>query len=134
VWAATHRLRLASPVLAHSLDLFWDASDWNFLGWYVDLQEPIKRSPLGFDTTDHALDVWVEPSGEWRWKDEDRLADLVRTGVFSRAEAATIRAEGERFLSERGLLLPTGWEDWRPDPAWPQPELPPEWESLEPAE
>jgi hypothetical protein len=25
--------------------------------------------------------------------------------------------------------FPTGWEDWRPDPAWPAPELVSGWEN-----
>jgi hypothetical protein len=28
-------------------------------GWYVNLQAPLVRAPLGFDTVDHALDVVI---------------------------------------------------------------------------
>jgi hypothetical protein len=54
----------------------------------------LRRTRLGFDTRDQALDVVVEPDGTWQWKDEDQL---------------------------------TGWEGWRPDPAWPPPMLSRDW-------
>jgi predicted RNA-binding protein associated with RNAse of E/G family len=77
------------------------------------------------DVTDHALDVWVDPDGSWRWKDEDDFAALQRHGVFDAAAARRVRAEGERVIE--AWPFPTGWEDWRPDPRWPTPELPDDW-------
>jgi predicted RNA-binding protein associated with RNAse of E/G family len=109
---------------AHSLSVLWDA-EWNFRSWYVDLQEPLRRTRLGFDTRDQALDVVVEPDGTWHWKDEDHLAELTRLGAFTAAESAAIRAEGQRVIDARPW--PTGWEEWRPDPAWSLPMLPPDW-------
>jgi hypothetical protein len=63
--------------------------------------------------------VVVDPDGSWRWKDEDELADAVYAG---RVDEAAVRTEAERVLAERPW--PTGWEDFRPDPTWPIPELP----------
>jgi uncharacterized protein len=124
-WRDFHRLRITQWKRAHSLSLLWDAG-WNFRSWYVDLQEPLRRTQLGFDTRDQALDVVVEPDGSWQWKDEDHLAELTRLGAFTSAEAAAIHAEGERVIDERPW--PTGWEDWRPDPTWPLPQLPEDWD------
>jgi hypothetical protein len=59
-------------------------------------------------------------------KDEDELAEQVELGCFTAEEAAAARAEGERVLAE--WPFPTGWEDWRPDPSWPVPELPVVWD------
>ncbi len=125
VWRGTHALRLLRPGDAHCIYLFWAAEDWAFRGWYVNLQTPYVRSAVGFDTRDHALDIVVEPDGTWRWKDEDDLELATRLGLFTPAEAAEIRAEGARVIA--AWPFPTGWEDWRPDPAWPLPELPPAW-------
>ena len=127
VWRGTHALRLLRPVAAHCIYVFWD-EDWEFRGWYVNLQSPFVRSALGFDTRDHALDVVVEPGGRWRWKDEDHLELATSLGAFTEEEASAIRAEGERVLGE--WPFPTGWESWRPDPAWETPTLPPDWSSL----
>lgn len=124
-WQRHHVLWLQLLDRFHSLGLFWTDA-WEFRGWYVNLQEPVRQSPLGFDTGDHALDVTVAPDGSWTWKDEDHLARLVELDVFSKDEATSIRAEGERVMEE--WPFPTGWEDWRPDPAWPVPTLPEGWD------
>jgi predicted RNA-binding protein associated with RNAse of E/G family len=63
-------------------------------------------------TTDHALDVIVDPDGTWQWKDEDDLTEAQALGVFTLEQATAIRAEGERVIAAKPW--PTGWEDWRP--------------------
>jgi hypothetical protein len=126
-WRFHHVLKLLQPTSRHTLELFWDTG-WTFKGWYVNLQSPLVESPLGFDTTDHALDVTVRPDGVWQWKDEDDFEEAQRLGVFSPAEAAEVRAEGERVIARLPELIPTGWEAWRPDPAWSVPELPANWD------
>jgi hypothetical protein len=124
VWEWTHVLRLGRRDRPYSLDLFWDES-WAFLCWYVNLQAPLVRSELGFDTTDWALDVVIDPDGSWQWKDEDDFAQAQELGVLDAHEAAAVRAEGERVVAERPW--PTGWEDWRPPPEWTPPALPEGW-------
>jgi hypothetical protein len=126
VWDTFDVLRLMRWGEAHSLELFWREDTDDFACWYVNLQEPLRRSPLGFDTDDLVLDIWVEPDGTWRWKDDDELEEAVRLGRFTPEEADAIRTEGERVLEEKPW--PTGWEDWRPDPAWERPELPASWD------
>jgi hypothetical protein len=130
VWSGSHCLRLLRPGAAHCLYLFWAQGDWAFEGWYVNLQAPFRRTAISFDTRDHALDVVVEPDGSWRWKDEDHLELATRLGAFTEEEANEIRAEGERVIAS--WPFPTGWEQWRPDPAWTLPELPPGWERTAP--
>ena len=125
VWARTHMLLLVRPGEAHSLELFWDES-WSFLGWYVNLQSPLRRSPLGYDMTDWALDIWVEPDGRWRWKDEEDFAEARGLGVFDDEAAAAIRTEGERVIA--APPWPTGWEAWRPPGAWQPLALPDGWD------
>jgi uncharacterized protein len=108
----------------HAVWISWldDGEQW---GWYVNLQLPFRRTERGFETMDLMLDVTVELDRTWRWKDEDELELAVELGGLTRGEAAALRAEGERVIAERPW--PTGWEDWRPDPGWPLPELPPDW-------
>jgi hypothetical protein len=123
-WERTHVLRFMREGDEHTVELFWDEA-WSFLGWYVNLQAPLVVRGVIFDTTDWALDVWVEPDGTWRWKDEDDFARAQELGVFDAAGAARIRAEAERVIAERPW--PTGWEDWRPPPGWGPLELPEDW-------
>jgi hypothetical protein len=61
----------------------------------------------------------VRPDLSWEWKDEAELAIAVEFGLYSAEEAAAIRAEGKRVVARLPELIPTGWEAWRPDPAWP---------------
>jgi hypothetical protein len=101
--------------------------------WYVNLQDPMRRTVLGFDTVDHALDVIVELDGRWWWKDEDELAEAVERGLFSAEEAATFRAHGERAAArilDREPPFDRDWSDWRPDPAWRPPGLPDGWDRV----
>jgi hypothetical protein len=124
VWQRTHHLRFIGDGDAHTVELFWD-EEWDFLGWYVNLQAPLVRRGDCLDTTDWALDVLVGPDGSWRWKDEDDFAEMQELGILDAAAAAEVRAEGERIIAERPW--PTGWENWRPPPEWAPLPLPEDW-------
>jgi hypothetical protein len=114
------------PGRAHSIVHFWN-DDGSFRGWYVNLQDPLRETPRGFDTRDRQLDLWIEAGGTVTWKDEDHLEQAVELGLMTAAECLAARAEAERVLRE--WPFPTGWEDWRPDPAWPLPSLPADWDA-----
>lgn len=122
-WRRGDVLIVAHPGRAHSIWLFREEE--RFAGWYVNLEAPWQPSRHGFDTEDHVLDVWVDRSGRWAWKDEDELEVAVAAGFLDPTQAAAIRAEGERVLEE--WPLPTGWEDWHPDGTWRAPSLPADW-------
>jgi hypothetical protein len=124
VWDRTNVLRFMREGDAHTVEVFWD-EEWSLLGWYVNLQAPLVVRGDRFDTTDWALDVWVEPDGTWRWKDEDDFAQAQQLGILDAAAAAEVRAEGERVIDERPW--PTGWEDWRPPSDWKPLPLPEDW-------
>jgi hypothetical protein len=124
-WHTSSRLTLIPWERAHCVELLWDDKG-DFAGWYVNMQEALRRAPLGFETDDLILDIRVQPDGSWAWKDEDELEEAVALARFTPEEARAIRAEGERVVAERPW--PTGWEDWRPDAGWPVPELPEGWD------
>ena len=131
-WRDNSVLWVARPGAAQAIGLFWRDDHQAFLGWYVDLQAPLKRSALGFDTENHVLDVIVAPDRAWQWKDEDEFAAAQRLGRFTPTEAAAIRAEGEaavRAIEQRAWPFDAGWEFSRPDPSWPVPRLPAGWDA-----
>jgi uncharacterized protein len=131
-WHSEGTLRLTTPGDAHSILLFW--REWTFRGWYVNLEEPLRRTPIGFDYLDHKLDLVIWPDGSWEWKDEDELDEAVAAGVLTPLDAREIRDEGERVLAQYEIgasPFRNGWEDWRPDPAWPVPVLPAGWNRVE---
>jgi uncharacterized protein len=131
-WSGTGILKLLPWGAAHSVWLFWDPG-FALRGWYVNLEAPHRRWSRGVDTTDHVLDLWVTPDRRWSWKDEDEFAEAQAAGRFSAADAAEIRAEGERvarLIEDWAAPFNEGWEDFRPDPSWPIPPLPANWADL----
>jgi hypothetical protein len=102
--------------------VFWHPH-WEVEHWYVNFERPLERTELGVDTFDWKLDLIVHPDGSYRWKDEDELEQAAALGLL---DADEVRAEAADVLAE--WPFPTGWEDWRPDPAWPAPQLPKGWD------
>lgn len=120
-WERTNVLVEVQAGRAHALWLLW-AERGEFLGWYVNFQDPPTVERTGYRTFDHALDLVVEPDGVWRWKDEDEFAAAAAAG---HVDAAAVRAEGERVLADPPW--PTGYENWRPPPGWGPLGLPRDW-------
>jgi predicted RNA-binding protein associated with RNAse of E/G family len=131
---------MEQPYKAHVLSFAWPAnsaavlllygSDWSPSHWYVNLEDPLRRSPVGFDTLDHKLDVIVELDGSWRWKDEDQFAEIIELGLLDPEEETLLRAEAQdavRRIAEHEVPFDRDWFGWRPDPAWPTPTLPDGW-------
>ena len=117
-------LCIVRPGRPHSVYVFWE-EDGDFSHWYVNFEQPLRRTQVGFDTFDEKLDLIVQLDGSYRWKDEDELEQAAALGLL---DADEVRAEAARVLAE--WPFPTGWEDWRPDPAWPLPQLPEGWERV----
>ena len=130
VWHTRRSLMIAPREAAHTVSLHWEHATDTFLGWYVNLQEPMRPTSIGYDTFDQMLDIWIEPDRSWRWKDWGELIEAEQVGIFTPDEADEIRAEGQRVIDSLDTLLPTGWEPWRPDPAWPLPALPENWDRI----
>jgi hypothetical protein len=124
-WYGGGCLDLTPEGRAHMIRHFW-GDDGGFAGWYVNLQEPVRRRRCGLDSMDHQLDLWIEPAGSVTWKDEHHLEQAVRWGMLSQAAADGVRREAERVLEE--WPFPTGYEDWRPPADWTPPELPEGWD------
>jgi predicted RNA-binding protein associated with RNAse of E/G family len=133
-WTRTDVLMLAVPGEAHSVYAMWENEHTRLNCWYVNLEEPLRRTPIGFDTMDHLLDVVISPDrSAWRWKDEDEFAEAVALGIFSAEQASAIRAEGEKVIRQMQAGEPpfcSGWEAWKPPMDWVKPELPTGWERL----
>jgi hypothetical protein len=99
--------------------------DGAFDHWYVNFEHALGRGPATLDYVDHKLDLIVRLDGSVTWKDEDELEQAGRLGLV---DADAVRRDAERVLDERPW--PTGWEGFRPDPAWTVPELPAGWDDV----
>lgn len=122
-------LLLMRPDDWHAIWVSWleDGTQW---GWYVNLQEPFRRTRVGFATMDLVLDVLIANDRTWRWKDEEELDSFVAAGVFDEPLAQRLRAEGLRVVGSAERNEPPfsePWPEWQPDPSWPMPELPEAW-------
>ncbi len=129
IWGGAGTLKLVPLDGSHSIWLFWHEGG-EFWGWYVNLEERHRWHDRGMDTRDHVLDICVDPDRSWEWKDEGELAAAVELGAVDSMLAREIRAEGERVAALIEAWAPPfcdGWEEWRPHPAWPLPQLPEDW-------
>ena len=81
-----------------------------FTCWYLNLQEPLRRTAVGYDTQDHELDVVVFPDGQWLLKDDEKMEQRIREGRYSAAEVVEIRALGARLAA----MVDAGETWWAP--------------------
>jgi hypothetical protein len=127
-------VRLLFPGRWHSVWAFLQARDGTrrFSGYYVNFEEPFRRTAIGFDTNDHTLDILVAPDLTWTWKDRDDFETRVQQGVYSEEFAGEVRAEAARVvaaLESCSSPFVDGWDRWIPDPTWEPPVLPPTWDA-----
>ncbi len=128
-WFGTGVLKLARPGEPWSVWLFWEPG-WRFKNWYVNLEEPRRRWAGGVDSEDHFLDITVTPERDWEWRDEDEFAQAQTDGLMEPALAERVRTAATRAvrtIESWSSPFNAAWPDWRPDPTWPVPPLPPTW-------
>jgi hypothetical protein len=129
-WYGHGALRLFVRGAAHSVLVFRTQNGVD--RWYINLEEPYQRTPIGLDTRDNHLDV-VFPGDLCtpRWKDEAELKEAVALGLIDAAEAAAIRTEAAQAISwvQRGHpAIDDRWRHWSPPDVWTTPQLAPGWE------
>ena len=71
----------------HSTWVSW-RPDGSHLGWYVNLQRPMRRNPIGFEAMDLMLDVVAEPDLSWSWKDREEFEEILPTAGSSLRRSA----------------------------------------------
>jgi predicted RNA-binding protein associated with RNAse of E/G family len=127
-------LRLMLPGRHHSVFLFWNdaVGERSFSRYFVNMEEPFRRTAVGIDTQDHTLDIDVTPDLQWSWRDQDELDNHVKYGFYTQALAKAARAEGESVIAAitaRTHPCLNGWDRWQPNPAWSVPAFPSGWDS-----
>lgn len=132
VWSFGDTVFLISPDEAHAVHVMWDCQH-AFVGWYVNLQECVRRTRLGFDFLDQELDIEVSPELNWRWKDTHHLEEAQRIGLFSPAQVRMIVGEGLKVIENieaKAMPFDGSWNQWRPPADWSIPYLPDAWEQV----
>jgi hypothetical protein len=129
-WHGQGVLQLQRPGEMHAVWVVWHGPEREFRGWYVNLQEPFRRTGRGFDTQDLELDIVVGLDGSWEYKDDELLDGWVERGRWTQAEVAAIRREGAAVAAELDAgrrWWSDDWAAWEPDPTWRVPALPTDW-------
>jgi predicted RNA-binding protein associated with RNAse of E/G family len=135
LWTDNDVLSLNPAGAAFSIEVMWEASNHQLRGWYVHLQEPLRRTAIGVDTIDQMLDIVISPDQtRWYWKDEDELNQAEHIGVYSPVKANAIRSAGQkviRLLQEHASHFCDGWEDWLHPRGWTAPDFPEGWDNYQ---
>jgi Protein of unknown function (DUF402) len=122
-------LRLMFPGCDYAVELFFDTEKGapsyqafrghgRFRGWKVNIEAPFRRFELGFETTDHFLDIIVRPDRRYYWKDQEVIDWWLRRGAYKREEVQRFYAAGRELepLIESGKSpFDDEWTDWRPE-------------------
>lgn len=129
-------LRIMLPKRMHSVLLFWDDDDErSFSQYYVNIEEPFRRSSVGFDTQDLTLDLVVQPNLSWSWKDEGELENHINEGFFTEELASAAREEGLQVVEEINQAKHPAfvkWAEWKPSTDWDVPIILENWASAPP--
>jgi protein associated with RNAse G/E len=131
IWHTNRFLILLEPEKFYSTIYIWNAASNEFVSYYINFQLPIQRTQLGFDTLDLDLDMVIEDSHTWQWKDMNEYERGIHTGGIQPDWVKNIeQAQQEVFtrIKERAYPLDASWLNWRPDPAWDLPRLPENWD------
>ncbi len=123
-------LRLMFPGKGYSIWLFWEGEGRPFTTYYVNFEEPFRRTAVGFDTNDHTLDIMVKPDLAWQWKDREEFDALVASGNFSSEFGQSIEEAAREVLQmieRRSAPFDGGWATWAPPADWTLPVLHARW-------
>lgn len=132
-WRTNRLLILLEPEKYYASYYFWEAAKDRFFGYYVNFQLPFWRTRIGFDTFDLELDIIIEPTYEWRWKDVDDYQRGIARGVLRKEwiwEIEVAKQEVFEKLEKRLYPFDGAWLGWLPDPAWSSPQLPENWDQV----
>jgi protein associated with RNAse G/E len=129
-WRTNRLLVLLQPETYYACCYFWQDDTDQFLCYYVNFQLPFWRSNIGFDTFDLELDIVIEPTYEWCWKDVDDYQKGIKRGILRKEwiqEIDAVKPEIFDKLKNHQYPFDGSWLDWMPDPTWSSPRLPDNW-------
>jgi predicted RNA-binding protein associated with RNAse of E/G family len=81
-------------------------ADRMFTGWYTNLCTPVVFGERQWSMTDLFLDLWLPPTGQPQWLDEDEFEAAAAKGVLTESLVFAARTERTRIDS---LLARRAW-------------------------
>lgn len=135
-WERARLLIVYRPGDMYSVWRAWDAETGSLMWRYINLEEPWRRTRVGFDSKDVYLDLFCRPGeASWHWKDEDEAVWASENGKITEAQLTAARAAGDeavKRIEARETPHDRDWDAWRPDPSWPTPLLSDRWRDYDP--
>ena len=130
-WTDTDILMLCNIGKPYSINRMVSAKSGGLLCWYINLQAPLQRIGIGFETEDHLLDVVFEPDlSSWKLKDEDELSEAVSLGLYNPHKEEEIRkaaSDAVTCISSGYSPITEKWMTWTPPSSWAIPKMPENW-------
>jgi Protein of unknown function (DUF402) len=133
-WDRPPTVRLRPVGRPYSVMRTWLVDEERFHGWYVNLEQPWRRTAVGFDSRDDVLDVTVaDDLSRCRLKDVDELEFTVQVGMFTPADARSIHAAAATAIADvtdrRWPFDDTAWSQVLPSHLLEPTTLPADWDA-----
>ena len=99
----------------------------------MNIEAPFERFELGFNTTDHFIDIVVRPDHSFFWKDREVMARWLDRGAYTADEVDRFYAAGkdlEPLIRSGRSPFDVEWTDWRPDSITRTPRIPDGWHTF----
>lgn len=130
-WPFDDALYFIQPGAGYTISAYWNSMTFDH--WKINLEEPMRRTELGFDYMDQLLDIIVSADrSTWQWKDEDETEEAQARGIFTPEFVHELYQRGElavRMLQSQQPPFDRDWRKWKPDLFWRAPlHLPAGWE------
>jgi protein associated with RNAse G/E len=129
-WHTNRLLFILEPEKYYSTIYYWNHTSNQFLFYYINFQIPFRKGECNLDTLDLDLDLVIHPNFPLEWKDLDDYQKAIDHGIISDEWSMEIEKAKQDVLDKlerRQYPLNGAWVDWKPDPTWPIPALPGNW-------
>jgi hypothetical protein len=131
LWEGTGVIRAHSVGQSWSVWRWEDGDAWR-PGFYINLEAPWLRTPLGFDTGDWILDLEVDGAGVITRKDSDELEWSLDVGRLTPREVDVIESAARSAaaaLAAGAWPFSADWNAWLPGRTSEPLEIPAGWDA-----
>ena len=116
-WKGGGAIYISKPHEPYMIIGFMNDGNSEVERWYINLQDPLRRTDLGFDYLDMELDVEINKDlSQWKWKDEDQFDELVSNGIIPLSKSIELRKIGQNIatsvINKESII--EKWKDWVP--------------------
>ena len=96
----TEALRIVSPGSRHSVLLLWTPGFRELLLWYVNLEDPLVRTPIGLDYLDQLLDIEIAEARRNHTNVQGKVEEESHRMVLSRDDYNAIINDDSKTIAE----------------------------------